>query len=552
MKRRDFVKAGAIAGAAIPLARAGILARPRQKRRQIGFRASTVALTPFVDQLPIPPVLSSASFYQISQNQIFQKLHRDLAPTKLFGYNGRYLGPTFNVRKNSPINVRWTNNLPSRHFLPIDPTIHGTEPGEPETRTVVHLHGLKVLPESDGYPEAWFTRNFAQRGPFFVSDVYHYPNEQPAMMLWYHDHALGATRSNVAAGLAGLYFIRDDYEDSLNLPDGQFEVPLVIQDRSFTSDGQIDYPSEGVTAFHPNWIPEYFGDVALVNGKVLPFLEVEPRKYRFRLLNASNARFYNLSLDNGQPFIQIGNDQGFLPEPVVQQSLLMGIAERFDVIIDFSRQRGRRIVLTNDAAAPFPDGDTGQVEQIMQFRVKNSTSSTDRSDVPSHFVTAQQPSLSSVSRTRDISLNEHLDPATDAPIIGLLEDTHWDQPLTVNPRLNRTEIWRLINTTGDTHPIHVHLVHFFILDRQPFDVDQYLATGQLIFTGPRVGPDPNEAGAPKDVVKASPGFVTRIIQKFELPSTAITVPGRRFRYVFHCHILEHEDNEMMRPYDVVA
>jgi spore coat protein A, manganese oxidase len=558
MKRRDFVKAGALAGAALPLVRAGILTRPkaRQKRRQHVFRASTIGLTPFVDALPIPPVLPSATNYTVSMSQISQKLHRDLPSTRLFGYNGRYVGPTFEARRGTPINVRWTNNLPSSHFLPVDNTLHGDEPGTPEVRTVVHLHGHKVLPESDGYPEAWFTRNFAQKGPFWVSDTYHYPNDQQSMQLWYHDHALGNTRLNVASGLAGMYFIRDNYEDSLNLPDGPFEIPLMIQDRAFTSAGQIDYPAEGVTAQHPVWIPEYFGDVALVNGKVLPFLDVEPRRYRFRLVNASNARFYNLSLDSGQSFTQIGGDQGFLPAPVRLSTLLLGVAERADVIIDFSRQRGRRIVLTNDAAAPFPDGDLGQVTQIMQFRVRQSATSQDHSSIPSSLMTLTPPSFNSNTRVRDITLVEIADadpPAgTGEPLEGLLENKHWDEPLTINPRANNVEIWRLINTTGDTHPIHVHLVHFFVLDRQPFDSDLYLATGQLQFTGPREAVDPNEANAPKDVVKSPPGFVTRIVQRFELPTTAVLSPGKRFRYVVHCHILEHEDNEMMRPFDVVV
>jgi Multicopper oxidase len=160
-----------------------------------------------------------------------QKLHRDLAPTLLWGYNGKYPGPTFDVRRGHPIAVRWSNHLPARHMFQIAPTIHGAEPPTPQVRTVVHVHGLKVLPESDGYPEAWFTNGFAQTGPSFQQQIYRYPNDQQATGLWYHDHALGITRLNLYAGLEGFYFIRDEDEDQLNLPRGPYEVPLMIQDR---------------------------------------------------------------------------------------------------------------------------------------------------------------------------------------------------------------------------------------------------------------------------------------------------------------------------------
>lgn len=165
--------------------------------------------------------------------QIKQKLHLSLPPTTVWGYNGMYPGPTFDVRRDHPILVKWGNKLPFTHLLPVVTTLHGAEPSQPPVRTVVHLHGGRVRPENDGYPEAWFTKNFENFGSKFVHEVYYYPNCQRPTTLWYHDHALGITRLNVYAGLAGSYLIRDKEEEKLNLPQGEFEIPLVIQDRFF-------------------------------------------------------------------------------------------------------------------------------------------------------------------------------------------------------------------------------------------------------------------------------------------------------------------------------
>ena len=210
--------------------------------------------------------------------------------------------------------------MPFEHLLPVDRTVHGAEPKHPSVRTVVHLHGGRVRPENDGYPEAWFTKNFKNKGTKFVHEVYYYPNCQRSTTLWYHDHAIGITRLNVYAGLAGFYLIRDEAEEQLNLPSGKYEIPLVIQDRSFYLSGErrgeLFYPSlpdqpPPPPPPNPSVVPEFFGDTALVNGKVWPYLEVEPRKYRFRILNGSNSRFYRLRLNSGQNFVQIGTDGGF-------------------------------------------------------------------------------------------------------------------------------------------------------------------------------------------------------------------------------------------------
>ena len=536
------------------------------KHRRHGWTSHGGTIAKFVDALPVPatiaPVgmLHGVPLFDVAMREFRQKLHRDLPPTTLWGYNGMYPGPTFETRRGRPIAVRWRNTLPTTHMFQVAPTIHGAEPPNPEVRTVVHAHGLKVLPESDGYPEAWFTKNFAQTGPFFNPQPYQYPNDQAATGLWYHDHALGITRLNLYAGLEGFYFVRDDIEDALNLPKGAHEVPLMIQDRLLNPDGSLEYPvsDNSDPEVPPFWVPEFFGDTVLVNGKVWPHLEVEPRKYRFRMLNGSNARFYNLTLDEcawdgyrlghaGPEFIQIGSDGGFLPAPVRMQSLTMAPAERFDVIIDFSDAEGKFFVLSNDAKAPYPDGDDVVPADVMLLKVTRRLQGRDTSTVPSRLPATSVLNPASASKVRDLVLIENAS-ALDNPIEGLIS-SHWMDPVTESPRAGATEIWRIINTTGDAPPIHVHLVQFQILDRQPFDLAQY---PNLVFTGPRVRAHRNERDAPKDMVQAFPGEVTRIIAKFDLPRGTRVSVGQKFRYVLHCHILEHEDNDMMRPYDVVG
>jgi len=549
--RRKFMQSGAAACAGLMLGNKVLRGEARGP------------LARYVDQLPIPPVLNpSAGINTVVMTEFFQQLHRDLPSTRLWGYNGSYPGPTIEARRGRPLDVRWTSNLPDTHFLPVDPTIHGADMGVPIVRNVVHLHGIKGMPESDGYPEAWFTPGHRQVGPSFDTEVYRYPNDQRATTLWYHDHALGITRLNVYAGLAGFYIIRDGHEKDLNLPRGKYEIPLMIQDRMFNPDGSLLYPV-AVGGSHQCWIPEFFGDTILVNGKVWPYLEVEPRRYRFRMLNASNARFLNLTLKassaDGTPtgapgpvMVQIGTDGGLLPRPVPLSELLLAKAERADLIIDFSGHAGRYFVFQNDAPAPYPDGGETVPSDVMQFRVVSPLSSPDTSSLPASLNEIELYEPDHAARVRTLELSE-LDRASDGfPIVAQLGGLHWDDPVTEDPVANSIEIWQLVNTTGDAHPIHVHLVQFQVLDRRPFDVDQFQSAGRLVFTGPPVPPAPNERPAWKDTVTTLPGTVTRIIQRFILPDGAQVTSGQRLRYVWHCHILEHEDNEMMRPFEVVV
>jgi len=449
--------------------------------------------------------------------QVECKLHRDLPAARLWCYGGSSPGPTFETRSNQALLIEWPNELPTKHFLPIDHSLHGAEAGLPEVRGVVHIHGAKAPPESDGYPEDWYVPG--------RSRTYFYPNRQEPAALWYHDHTMGINRLNIYAGMFGLYLIRDDVEDQLDLPKGPYEIPLVIYDRLLRQDGQLDYPVSG----NPErpWVPEVFGNVMMVNGRAFPFLEVEERKYRFRVLNAANGRFFHLSLSNGQSIHQIGTDQGLLPAPVDLERSLLAPGERADWILDFTGHAGEQIVLKNDSF------------QVMQFRVSKAKS-PDTSSIPRALRPVPKTAESTAVRTRALALIENMNMAGESMSM-LLNGTPWHMPVTENPVLDSTEIWSCINTTDDSHPIHLHLVRFQILDRRRFEPFFYQTTGEVRYTGPVTPPAPEEAGW-KDTVRADPKMVTRIIVRFE---------GYLGRYVWHCHVLEHEDNEMMRPYDVI-
>ena len=447
-----------------------------------------------------------------------------MPPTTFWGYEGSCPGPTFTARRGQPLLVEWANELPHQHLFPIDHTLHGAEGDEPEVRTVVHLHGGRTGPESDGYPESWVTPGH--------SATSYYPNEQEAAGLFYHDHAMGITRLNAVAGLMGMYLIRDEFEESLNLPQGAYEVPLVIFDRSFRPDGQIYYPVSGKAG--APWVSEYYGSAILVNGRIFPYLEVEPRKYRFRLLNSSNGSFYRLSFgtegtvtSEALEFYQIGSEQGFLDAPVKMKTMILGPGERTDVIVDFRGSKGKELFLRTNVAV------------FMQFRVA-SGQVVDSSSMPVTLRPVLRMAQSEAVTTRALTLADYQNRLGRSSVM-LLNGKHWDMPVSENPMLNTTEIWSFINLTDDSHPIHLHMVRFQMLDRTPFDLTVYQLTGKIVATGPAFPLLANELGW-KDTVRVDPMTVTRIIVKFE------DFTGR---YVWHCHMLEHEDNEMMRPYVIV-
>jgi len=579
----------------------------------------------YVNQVVTPPVFEptvvkndckvKSHNYRVTASEFTQQiLPVGFPETTVWGYGGKVRdpetgniidnfrstpGPTFEAIRHIPINVQWVNNLTGSYPLAVDPTIHWANPNNIPVPTppfppfppgfplaqnpvpmVAHLHGGETEPPSDGHPEAWFTAGEAIVGPEFVKSLYHYVNDQESTTLWYHDHTLGLTRLNVMMGLAGGYIIRDphnplDGKHSV-LPRGAFDIPLIIQDRSFNDDGSLAYPSNGVNPnIHPYWVPEFFGNTILVNGKVWPNLNVERRQYRFRIVNGSNARFYNLTLSNGMPFIQIGTDGGYLPKPVQLVSLLISPGERAEILVDFSGlPPGTKLIMTNDANAPFPGGDppdTGTTGQIMQFTVLDTPVVLPR---PLPEVLNVLVPLKRFNRKRILTLFEVQGP--NGPLEVLLNGQLWDAPVSELPLVGATEDWLLVNLTMDAHPIHLHLVQFRLVSRQDFLADQYTAdwlalNGQpplnhptivlpvkpYLLDGP-INPPAHENGW-KDTIQAYPGQVTRIRVRFAPQDIRHSKPGiNRYPfnpaakpgYVWHCHILEHEDNEMMRPYKV--
>jgi spore coat protein A, manganese oxidase len=456
-------------------------------------------------------------YYRLPMQPAAIKVHRDLPATNFWSFGGSVPGKTIEVRKGQPILVEWPNELPTRHMFAIDHTIMGAERDKPEVRTVVHLHGAKAPPVSDGYPENWYTPG--------KSVTYRYPNDQEPTLLWYHDHAMGINRLNMATGLFGLYAIRDHEEELLELPAGPYEIPLVLFDRSFTPEGQLYYPTSDIP--QAPWVPEFFGDAVLINGKAFPYLEVEPRPYRFRIVNVSNGRLFNLSLGNGAAFLQAGTDQGLLSAPVRRKTLFLAPAERADILFDFSEHKGQEFTLRNG------------VVDVMQFRVTKALQGSSK-PLPTKLRDVPPIPESAALRTRYLTLSEEEDVLGETTI-HLLNRTRWHQPVTERPELGTVEIWAFINLTEDVHPIHLHLVKFQILDRRSFDDVEYLMHDKIRYTDEPVKPAPGEMGW-KDTVQAHPKTVTRIIIPFE---------GYAGRYVWHCHIMEHEDNEMMRPFDVL-
>ena len=489
-------------------------------------------LEPFVDTLLLPQRMhaegkrssavhgaADAPYYRVRIREVSYSMHRDLPPARQWSY-GDGPGPVmFEATQHEGVLVDWVNELPAKHILPIAGPMHGMEylAKAPATRTVTHLHGARVPSISDGYPEDWF-------GPGHNKLCY-YPNHQDATGLWIHDHAMGVSRLNVFAGLMGWYLLRDDVETGLGLPSGKYELPLLIYDRSFDPQGQLYYPNppdEGA------WAQEYLGDAMVVNGKVQPYHEVEARKYRLRIANTANSRFFSLALSNGQSFQVIGSDQGLLAVPVDLKRLVLAPAERTDLIVDFSQARGENVNLISDAL------------ELMQFRVSKERVA-DESVMPPKLIPIERIAEKSAVRVREMTLNE-FDGDNGEPMVMLLNRKHWVDPVTEYVKLDSTEIWSFINLTEDVHPIHLHMVHFQILDRQSFSTYDYLTDNVLRMTGPAISPAVHEMGW-KDVVQCPPETVTRIIVPFH---------GYAGRYLWHCHILEHEANDMMRPYVVVA
>ncbi len=551
--RRQLLKTGMVgaASAALPLT----LFRTGNARAALQAYATPMPLMPRAR-----PVAKNA--YRITAKAGTARLHPALGRTAIWGYDdnsGRGMrspGYVIEATAGTPTAVTFVNGLPSRHMFSSEvPDYMHQGAG---VRMNTHLHGGYVAGASDGNP-------YAYPAEYLPGDVQRvtYPNQQAASALWYHDHADQITRINVYAGLVGMYLLRDGADtgaepNGLGVPGGAYEIPMILSDKLFDAAGQLFYSPD------PTWIPEFFGDTPLVNGAVQPYLQVEPRLYRLRLLNGSNARFWNLSIEGAPRWWQIGSDGGLFDKPVrLGTNLLVLPAERMDVIVDFSGFAGRSLTLSNDplpgdVSSPAPD-----LHAVMQLRVGTRVTSPGPAGVPKSLP-GTIPALGAPSVTRDITLEEVEDPVTLEPAYGSLNGRKYDDPRGVQEtvRLGATEDWRLINTTGDTHPIHLHLVQFQIMDRTPYDAAAYTAAldqaraldpnaanpdPRPYYTGPPIAPDANERGW-KDTVRSNPGQVTRIRARWTLPA-GVSAPQS---YVFHCHILEHEDNSMMRPLRLVA
>ncbi|CAK9185874.1 unnamed protein product, partial [Ilex paraguariensis] len=372
-----------------------------------------------------------------------QKFHRDLPLTPVFAYGtskntATIPGPTIEAINGVDTYVTWQNHLPSKHILPWDPTIPtaipSTKKGIP---TVVHLHGAIGEAESDGHAESWFTVGFKERGRTWSKKMYHYHNFQQPGTMWYHDHAMGLTRVNILAGLSGAYIIRQpNVEAPLGLPHGdEFERPLVIFDRSFRTDGSIYMNSTGNNpSIHPQWQPEYFGDAVIVNGKAWPHMIVKRRKYRFRIINASNARFFKFFFTNGLDFIHVGSDSAYHERPVIIDEILMAPSEIADVIVDFSKSKSDSAILANDAPYPFPTGDPVNKAngKVMKFIVEPHHVN-DKSRVPHKLLEYPSPDVSSASLTRYIAMYEYTSP-TGEPTHLYLNGMSFEKPVTETPK----------------------------------------------------------------------------------------------------------------------
>jgi len=500
MSRRELMKLGLFSSAAL------MLPVERVARTQVALenRMPQSGLPqPFTIPFKAPPVLAPAhqtqnfDYYSLVQRQAGVEILPGLR-TDVWGYNGMTPGPTIVAHKNRHTVMQQINQLPSVH-----PTLRYN------VWTSTHLHGSASKPQFDGYAS-----DISEPGEW---KDYVYPNHQEARTLWYHDHAVHITAQNAYMGLAGMYILHDDHELSLPIPHGAYDVPLVLRDAMFQSNGQLLYNDNDQSGV--------YGDVILVNGVPWPNMPVERRKYRFRILNASVARSYDLKLSTDEPLTVVGTDSGLTPHPIPVSRLRSGMAERYEVVIDFSKyQIGQRVVLQN--VSPKNNIDHEMTNVVMAFDVVADASDTRNNQLPSELnpnapVMALNPS--DAVRTRRMEFERKNGKWT-------INGTTWDdvvnsgyKQVLANPGLDDVEIWELENSSGGWfHPVHIHLVDFRVLDRNgrpPHDFER----------------------GPKDTVYVGEGEVVRVIMRFE---------REQGRYMIHCHNLVHEDHDMMGQFCV--
>lgn len=468
---------------------------------------------PFTVPLPVPPVLSpvrtdaTTDHYEITQ----QASRVEILPgyrTEVWGYHGTFPGPTIESRRGRQTVVRHTNELP----VPV----------------VVHLHGGKTPPEHDGYPTdllvpaGWSGGEHTGTTSQTTRD-YIYPMDQPAATLWYHDHRMDFTGPQVYKGLAGFHLVRDEEEEALPLPRGDRDIPLMIADRSFSADGALHYPSvdpslRGTPGVTEDFMSGVLGDCILVNGAPWPVLEVDAVRYRFRILNASNARRYRLALDPAPPqgpsFTQIGSDVGLLDAPREHQNIQIAQAERYDVIVDFTRYRvGDKITLVNELGA-------GNTAKVLRFVVARK--GKDDSRIPGKLAELRPVSRDQATVERELTFVRGGAEESDVTLWTINGQPFDPNRMDAEPRLGAVEVWQ-VRAQNVAHPIHIHLAPFQILSR---------GGGSLR----------DLDGGWKDTIDLDNGESAELLLKFD---------GYRGRYVFHCHNLEHEDMMMMGNFKVV-
>jgi len=605
--RREFIRWTAVGGTGVVVgglwngtARAATTSALRPSVRRA---PATPTLTKYVDQMPLLvdnaiDATGRGATARITMGLVSRKVHTDLPATTLFGYlhsggpaagdtAASYLGPAIVAKQGTKVRVSYVNNLAPDAYTQVF-TNNGSSylqfPPAQETRTLVHLHGGFVAAADDGNP---YLQPNAFRSGGTQSVIY--PNEQSASLLWYHDHYMGDTRMNVVAGLAGGYLLRDSFDTGYNPlfpgPIGEYELPLVIQDRQFNSDGSLLYPVNTTQPPGP-WIGEYFGDAMLVNGKVWPFLKVDPAVYRFRVLNGCNARIMSLSIVNSDasasvPMTVVGSEGGLLPvNPASVTALVMGPAQRYDVICDFRSFAGQSVYMQNGVPASPVSTPAPALADVMRFDVQATAPSGAPTSIPgpgSLPANAEVKSLTDLGppllsggwvQGRMIAMNE-----VDAG------GPNWKLNLNAQPYGSSTPVverliwqdvedWYFVNTTPDTHPMHTHLFTFKVMGRYTFNAaayastyggangvpQQHVSTLTPFLTSKLMAPDPTETGF-KDTVKANPGQVTVVRARYNLPSTALNASGQLVtgqKYVHHCHIVEHEDNDMMERFIVTT
>jgi spore coat protein A len=480
LDRRRFLRVGALGAGAVAAQRTGLVGRFTEHGPAPGRDLRTLAspaVTPFTSGLRVPSDAVATStlagdLYEIELRPETASILPGMS-TPIWGYDGLFPGPTIRARSGRPVSVRFHNSLPAD--------------------VAIHLHGGHVAPDMDGHPMDLIAPGDTKR--------YDYPNAQAHSTLWYHDHAMDHTAENIYRGLAGLYLLSDDIDTGLGLPAGDHDIPLLLQDRTFNADGSFFYPD----TMDPRRHDGVQGDVFLVNGVPVPFLEVDRTWWRFRIINGSNSRVYELALA-GRPLTQIASDGGLLAAPVNLPSITLGIAERAEILVDFS---------TADPGEHLELRDVITDKPVMRFDVSGSGAGGGVLPQSLRTIPPPEPAV----RTREVRFS-----FDDSRQQWVLNGRPFDMDrIEFRPRLGTTEEWHLVNESSFIHPFHMHLVMFRVLKRG------------------LVNAPANERGL-KDTVRVNPKETVTIAAPFS---------GFTGTYVFHCHVLEHEDHSMMSQFRVV-